>query len=85
MHSAVLLALLGTQGRQELLVVVRVHPYATWGRGSGVDEELVALLWVEATDPAWREGPHLVFHGATAVGRDAVTLHAVTRAIGGDT
>jgi hypothetical protein len=47
MHPAVLLALLGAQRAEILLVVVGVHPDAARGIAVGVDEELVALLRVE--------------------------------------
>jgi hypothetical protein len=80
----VLLTLLGRECGEVLLVVVGVCPYATWRIGFRVDEELVGGFWVETTDPARRERAHLVFHGAAALGWDAIAFGACCRAVRGD-
>lgn len=64
-----------------LVVVVGVVPDGAGRVVGGVDEELVVELWVVLTDPAVGEGASFVFHGATALGRDAVS-GAVRRVVG---
>jgi hypothetical protein len=81
LHPAMLLALLWAQCAQVLFVIVRVDPYTTRWIGCGVDEELMALLWVEGTHPAGRQLTHLIFHRAPSFRWNSIAFCSVARSV----
>jgi len=62
------------QGSQVLVVVVWVCPDTAGRFCSGVDEELVACLWVVGTNPAFGKRAGFVFHGAADGGWNGIVV-----------